>query len=1077
MVTCTSCRASNADRARFCSNCGAPFDAQPGMAGERKFATILFADVARSTSIAEQLDAEDWALIMNGAFAFMNASVARYEGTVSRLMGDAVLALFGAPVAHDDDAERAIRAGLDLQTAARDYGRSVLARYGVAFEMRVGINTGMAVLAVVGDAVRSEYTAMGDAANIAARLQAAAEPGTVLVSADTQRLARGAFDFKPHGHVDLKGKAQTVETFEVVGVSAEATSGRGIDGLSSPMVGRDKEIGLLRTRLAGLAGGHGATIAVIGDAGLGKSRLIAELRTANGITGESVARWLDGRAISYGQSMPYYPWRQLGRQLLDAKETDSAASLREKLAARLDRLGVASNAAPLLETMLGIDSDASRQSLAVLGGEQVASGIAGAVVDLFKAVLHEGGGVHPQIIVLDDLHWSDGATLDLIAQVAPLTAFEPLLFVCVLRPDRRAPSWALVDRLQASLGASFDRLDLDPLAPDAARALLGNLLQIEELPESIRGQILARSEGNPFYLEEVLRSLIDAGQVVRDGSHWRATQDIIDASIPETLAGVLSARIDRLAEPTKRVAQTAAVIGRVFQHRVLERVCREQPAPAPAKVEHIEPHIATLTYEQLVREKAREPEREYIFKHALTCDAAYDLLLRGRRRELHGLVGAALEALYPDRLDELAPILAHHFAEADDPSRALGYWQLAAVTARRLFALGEEQMHREQALKALDRMPNSDPLVTIDAILDWVFVRHRLNRYEGVIERLEQAIELARASGDKRRLGLTLSWTANMHFVMGFPSRSGPYLLESQTLGRELGDDQMLMLPMFFATLAVVDRDPAAAVQQLQEVIDLARRNNVVDVIGHAMTYRAVALARIGAFEAAHAQIEEALAMLPLTPAPVKRADIHIGVGMALHDMGEYDAGLKHSRLGAELAEKAHGLECACAGYFGTGRVQLERKQLDDAHADFLRSLNYADITGFESFLNVIKGGVALTEFEQGSPAAIEGLRSAVDNARSIHDDYSAASMSAQLGEALLKLDRREEAETYLKDALGYFRGAGMSPYVANLLRVMARLYDGSGRQAEAEAAREEAGSIVLGFAGAMFPTRKRETA
>ena len=800
----------------------------------------------------------------------------------------------------------------------------------------------------------------------------------------------------------------------------------------------------------------------------------AEPRHGTTAVGEHAARWLDGRAISYGQSMPDHPWRQLGRQLIEARETDTPQVLRDRLHALLDRLGIAGSQAPLLETMLAIESEASRQALSLVAGEQVASGVAGAVVDLVKAALHEGGGVHPQIIVLDDLHWSDGATLDLIAQVAPLTAFEPLLFMCVLRPDRRAPSWALVDRLQASLGGSFDRIDLEPLEPGAARELLGNLLHIEDLPESIRAQILARSEGNPFYLEEVLRSLIDAGQVVREGAHWRATRDIIDAKIPETLAGVLSSRIDRLAEPTKRVAQTAAVIGRVFQHRVLERVCRGQPAPA--RIEHVEPHLATLSYEQLVREKTREPEREYIFKHALTCDAAYELLLKGRRRELHGLVGDALETLYPERLDELAPMLAHHFAEAEDPVRALGYSRRAAEIARRLFALGEELMHREQVLGALDQMPQADPVVTIDAILDWVFVRHRLNRYEGVIERLQRAIDLGRTSGDKKRLGRALSWTANMHFVMGFPSRSVPYLLESQTLGRELGDDQMVMLPMFFATWAVVDRDPAAAVQQLQDVIDLAKKNNVADIIGHAMTYRAVALARIGAFDAAHKQIEEALDMLPLTPTPVKRADIHIGVGMALHDMGEYDAGLKHSQLGAELAENAHGFECACAGYLGAGRVQLERKQLEDAHADFLRSLNYADKAGFEMFLNVIKGGMALTEFEQGSPAAIEGLRTAVDNARGIHDDYAAASMSAQLGEALLRLGRREEAEHSLDEALEYFRKAGMTPYVANTLRVRARLYDETGRAADAEAARDEAAAIVLGFAGNMFPTRQRET-
>src|SRR4051812_28993948 len=269
MVTCANCRAANADDARFCSNCGSPLEQPRAMEGERKFATVLFADVARSTAIAEKLDPEDWALIMNGAFVFMNAAVSRYGGTVLRLMGDAVLALFGAPVAHEDDAERAVRAGLDIQDAAKAYAPQILQRYGVAFDLRVGINTGTAVLAFVGDAIRTEYTAMGDAANIAARLQSAARPGTGLISADTYRLVHAQFETESRGPVDAKGKSEPVDTFEVTAAKVVPGSARGIDGLSSPIVGREGEVALLRDRYAALSQGRGAVIALIGEAGLG----------------------------------------------------------------------------------------------------------------------------------------------------------------------------------------------------------------------------------------------------------------------------------------------------------------------------------------------------------------------------------------------------------------------------------------------------------------------------------------------------------------------------------------------------------------------------------------------------------------------------------------------------------------------------------------------------------------------------------------------------------------------------------------------------------------------------------------
>lgn len=1061
MVDCPRCGFSNPDAARFCSNCGNPLEQGRPIEGERRFATVLFADVARSTAIAEKLDPEDWAQIINGAFAFMNAAVSRYGGTVSRLMGDAVLALFGAPVAHEDDAERAVRTGLEIQEQGMAYARAVKQKHGVDFDLRVGINTGTAVLAVVGDSIRSEYTALGDAANVAARLQSLAEPGTVLISGETEKLVRPLFDFRPRGKVELKGKGEPVECFEVVGAKAMPGSTRGLEGLTSPLVGRDNQLAALRQRLADLAGGVGAAVAVVGEAGLGKSRLVAELKHLHAAQPEPRPLWLESRAISYGQSIPYYLWRQLGRQLIGAEDMDSASDLREKLQAFVGRLGLAAKDVPFYETMLAVDTEASRSALASLGGDAIVGGVAGAVVNAIKSALHRDGGTTPIVLVLDDLHWSDNASLELLAQVATLAAFEPLLIVGLLRPDRKAPSWTLVDRLEASLGSAFARLDLDPLDAAAARELLGNLLHIEDLPETIRQQILARSEGNPFYLEEVLRSLIDDGQVVREHDHWRATRDIVDAKIPETLAGVLSARIDRLPDTTKRVAQTAAVIGRVFQHRVLEQVCRA--APGPERIEHVEPHLATLAYEQLVRERARTPEREYIFKHALTCEAAYDLLLRARRRALHARAGAALEALFSERRDEYSAMLAHHFLEADDLPRALSYSRTAAANARRLFALREEEGHRDRVVKILDRIAQAAPGEVIDALIEWAWVRMRLARYEEVEQALARAVAIAREVGDKARLARALSWTANYHMGTGYPSRSVPFMTESAALAKDVGNDQLLLLPLFFGTWSVIDRDPAAAVVQVGEILDLARRYDAVDILGHALACRAVALARTGDFAAARAEIEEALEVADRTTSPVKRADIHIAVGMAYHDMGMLDDALDHASMGARLAEGAHGLECACAGHFGVGRVQLDRRQLDDALAEFRHSLELSDLSGYEGFLNMIYAGVAMVEFRQGTaggPAAVERVRKARDNAEALNDDYAMAVLSQQLAELYVQLGRHAEAEAAINASLTYYRAGMMRPYIANALKIAAAVFEATGRGAEAAQALAEAADL-----------------
>src|SRR5919202_1178299 len=294
-MNCPRCQTANPEGARFCLNCGTALEAARPVAGERKFVTVLFADVVNSTSMGEQLDPEHVIEIMNGAFAFLNMAVAKYGGTVARLMGDAVLAFFGAPLTHEDDAERAVRAGLEIQAAAKEYGQTIKANYGLDFNVRVGINTGLAVLAVVGDEIKTEYTAMGDTTNLAARLQSAAKPGTVLISADTYHLVKPLFDFNPRGAIEFKGKSAPVQTYEVLAPKTVPGRARGLEGVSSPLVGRDAEVRLLQDKLEGLLVGQGAFAAVTGEAGLGKSRLIAEFRKLVNTESRSQVAWLEGR--------------------------------------------------------------------------------------------------------------------------------------------------------------------------------------------------------------------------------------------------------------------------------------------------------------------------------------------------------------------------------------------------------------------------------------------------------------------------------------------------------------------------------------------------------------------------------------------------------------------------------------------------------------------------------------------------------------------------------------------------------------------------------------------------------------
>ncbi|HKJ92846.1 MAG TPA: adenylate/guanylate cyclase domain-containing protein [Longimicrobiales bacterium] len=1035
------------------------------MEGERKFATVLFADVVRSTALAEQMDPEDWAAVMNGAFAFMNGAVSRFGGTVARLMGDAVLAFFGAPVAHEDDAERAVRAGLAMMESAAEYAATIRARHGVDFGLRVGINTGTTVVAFMGDEVKAEYTAMGDTANVAARLQSVAQAGTVLISGDTYRLVRGLFDVEDHGSVELKGKQEPVDTYRVLSVKAQPASRRGLEGLVSPLVGRGAELNRLRAAMRALSEGAGSVVAVVGEAGIGKSRLLAELRAE---AAEAGMAWYEGKAISYGQALAYHPWWQLGREMLGAEETDTPADVRQRLSAFTERLSLPVEHLPLLQMLMAVETEMARGALADLDGDTLVRQIANAIIAALRGAIHEGGAPRPHVLVFDDLHWADGASLELLTQVASIAMSEPLLLACVLRPDRNAPSWSLLDRLKGSLSSAYVQIDLEPLDSARAGELLRNLLRIEDLPESVRALILKRSEGNPFFLEEVLRSLIDSGHVVRDNGHWRANREIVQITIPETLAGVLSGRIDRLPEPTKRVAQTASVLGRTFAYRALASVCRA--APPAERIENVDSHLGTLTYEELVRERARQPEREYTFKHALTQEAAYGLLLKKRRRELHVRAGNVLEELYPERVEELAPVLAHHFAEGGDAQRTATYSMRAADRALRLFALREGLDHYEQAYQALNGMADPPAEQLCDAILGWTWVKYKLHEYDAVIDRLRQSESIARARQDKLRLARTLSWIGTLHVLQGFPSRGADALVESNALAGELGDEHLIILPFFMTTEFLMDKQPRKAAQQLAEIIDMARRHNLPEIEGHALASKAVAHARLGEFDEADEYIRQALEAAPSGGHKVKEADVHIGVGLAYVTMGETAKGLEHTRIGLEMSERMNALECVCAAAYGLGLSKLEQKEMNDALTHFARSLKLADDTGWRGYVNRIQTGVARAEFANGDHAAVAALERTRQNAEKDNDHFTASIADLDLAADYAELGDTARARESLDRALAFFRAGEMKVYVARALEIAARLADTQQRPEDARAARAEATALRASF-------RKREPA
>ncbi|HEY6875416.1 MAG TPA: adenylate/guanylate cyclase domain-containing protein [Candidatus Dormibacteraeota bacterium] len=548
---------------------GAPTPTQPEASSERRPITVLFADIAGSTAIAEKLDPEDWTGLVGDAFGCMNATIERYGGTIARLMGDGVLAFFGAPVAHEDDPERAVRCGLDMVQAIETLGAAHHVPGASDLKVRVGINTGHVVVGVVGTDTAHEYTAMGDAVNVAARMQGHARPGSVLVTAATHRFVSTLFEATDVGHLELKGKSDTIQAYEVSGLKADAVRTRGLQGVRAPMIGRDAQLQRLTQIFGVVRAGAGRVACIIGEPGIGKSRLLAELR-AEAERLDPTTRWIEGRCLSYGETIPYQLLTEIVHSLIGVPAMASEA----QLAAALDGSVRDLLADDWPETyaylghLLSLHLPPELQArISAIDMETVKRYVSSLV-----AMLRALGGRGPVVLVCDDIHWADSASADVLIQAMSAVAGAPVLLILSSRPERASAGWRLIAAARELFGDALTEIKLERLSMAESRTLVSKLLTIESLPDETRDSILTRAEGNPFFVEEVIRMLIDRAAIVRDGDRWVATDNVAEVEIPETLHGLLLARIDRLPQASKRTLRVASVIGRQFGVTILERL-------------------------------------------------------------------------------------------------------------------------------------------------------------------------------------------------------------------------------------------------------------------------------------------------------------------------------------------------------------------------------------------------------------------------------------------------------------------------------------------------------------------------
>ena len=784
MNTCAACGADNLDGARFCSSCGASLvpscptcgaelplgarfcpacgssleELEPAPPGqERRLVTILFADVTSSTSLGERLDPERLQEVLATYFGAMRKEIETEGGTVEKFIGDAVMAAFGVPSAHEDDPSRALRAALRMRERLAEVNVDLERRFGVVLQIRTGVNTGEVLAAT--NPRPGEPMVTGDAVNVAARLEQSAEPGGIVVAERTARAARG-FRFRELGDRELRGKEESV-TAVLLEETLPGAPERGVPGLRAPMIGRDQEMQLLRSVYRVAADERRPNLVTIfGEPGVGKSRLTHEFTSWVG-SADPPARVMRGRCLPYGEGVTYWPLAEILKGYASVFDTDPPDVVLEKIRSAASQVITRDvhddpgRATAALTWTLGIEDPAHPSS--ALDPRRARDDAHAAWRSFLSALSNE----RPLVVVVEDIHWADAVLLDLLDHLAERIV-GPVLLLCPARPEltEHRPGWGGGRR-------NVSTISLQPLSDADAGHLIRLLLSVEDLPSVVRRRILDRAGGNPFFLEEIVRHLIDEGLIARDEDRWRAASGIDDIAIPDTVQGVLAARIDLLDPADKRALQRAAVVGRVFWPGPVRRLLNGERASLEDTLARLENRDLILS--RLGSTLAGEPE--FIFKHVLTRDVAYETLPRRERPAAHVAVAAWIEETSGGRREEFVDLLAHHYTEAHRTARELGevdesvrssafdHLVLASQVARRKVALAKaERLARKAGDLAEGPLERS---IALEAQADALFDDYRGDEaYRAYAEAAE--LRLVNVPDDRSHLAYLFARTVEM---------------------------------------------------------------------------------------------------------------------------------------------------------------------------------------------------------------------------------------------------------------------------------------------------------------------------
>lgn len=945
--------------------------AQP--AQQRKQATVLFADVSGFTALSERLDAEDVASIMNELWALVDRAIIDHGGRIDKHLGDGIMALWGADVAREDDPEQAVRAALAMRAAVYAFCESQR----VPVAMRIGVNTGPALLGTVG--TTGEFTAMGDAVNLASRLEHAAPAGGILISHDTYRHVRGVFSVRPQEPLVVKGKAEPVQTYIVTRAKPRAfrMATRGVEGVETRMIGREAELLALQSAHTDAIESSETRVAlIVGEAGVGKSRLLYEFDNWLELRPESVY-YFKGRGTPNMQSVTHGLFRDLFAFRFGILDSDSTAVALDKFRQGMDGI-LEPEQADVVGHWLGFDFSAS-EAVALLPGSGLAATARVFLTRYFQA-LAAGG---PVAIFLEDIHWADDPSLDLALHLAKAISAVPLLIVVVARPSffERHPLWGEGE-------AALRRINLRPLPKQASRALVDEVLQrVEVIPDRLRELIIDSAEGNPFYVEEMIKMMIEQGVIEREqqGSDaeetepspdaaWRVREDRLEnVKVPPTLTRLLQARVDGLPRPEREALQRASVVGRLFWDDAVADLLQTD-------LEAVEPAFKTMRERELIfrrEHSAFAHTGEYIFKHALLRDVVYETVLLKYRADFHGRVARWLESHAGERRDEYLGLIAEHYIQANEGLKAAPLLEQSGSEALRVGASASARQAFERALALREVAGETSGAVVSSVRIKLGRACERLGNYAAAEAVVRQGLASAREAGDADLESEALAGLSRLAAYRGDFDSALALAGEALQLGRVAGGWALVHAVGCAGYTAWQTGDMETAAALAEEYLTLARETGDVDVEASAINILGIIAGARGELERSGQLLEEALASARLSNNLYNEAHVLLNLGHVHNLRGDLDVAKSYTTAAADRFRELSQPSALATALINLSGISLKLGDKAEARRTLSESVKTAQSIGDLSQLAASLPSYAdllISENEVGRGLAVYGL-------------------------------------------------------------------------------------------------------